>query len=869
MVRRSLDDAVRSGAPALAGCHAAERLLLRVTADVHATPATIGIVGRGGTGKSALLDALDGVFTEAGLCVRRCTGRSPGGGLDGHKPDDVLLVDDAQWLDAEALRALVHFAEQAGAAGPHLAVAHRPWPRSKALAALDTALARYRPLVVLDHLDRAAVAERAMALLGTPADVGLLDVLCDWTGGLPAHVDSLATALLDEGQVRSGRLGGAPRMPAAMVEMVRAQLDQLDPEARSVLAATSLDAPVDEGLLSALLGIEPAGIVQSVEAVQAAGLMRTDGRIALVVRHAIRRLTPLVTRRTLQERLAGLIVDRGGSILTAGRHLLGTGASGTRAAGLLEGAGDEALTESPELARSLFDQAVQAGAPAETLAARRAEAAAFAGDLDAALGLADRTVTDPHIPDRARGVRVAAAVLAHRGLLARSAQLYRSLAGQPDGDQAALCHLLSVPCLLGTGSLEQATQALTVGDGQTTGPPSLLADAVTLTARGAHQTVTGPATVALSTLVQAASLLESSHRPVLLPDTPAALAAVVAHHSGDFDVADSVLGRAITAGVGEPAMAARHRLLQGWTALRRGHGRLARTGLDLARSLADTKRGAKRGRLEPRDELYAAALEIGLARRQGDLDGLTAAWPRAREALMCHPVDLFVLQPLGELTAGAARLGELGWIQSFVDDAWSLLDRLGDPPLWSAPMRWYALQSAIAADDLTAARHHADVLDVMDGAGAHSGHAQALTAAAHTWTHILAGDIDTAEIEASARRLHAAGLAWEASRLAGAGAIRARDRTETRALLGYARSLQAADLVQAAPSGAATLSEREREVASFVLAGLTYKQIGAQLFISAKTVEHHVARIRQRLGATTRAELLAQLRILSAQPETP
>ncbi|MGH3924744.1 MAG: helix-turn-helix domain-containing protein, partial [Pseudonocardiaceae bacterium] len=64
-------------------------------------------------------------------------------------------------------------------------------------------------------------------------------------------------------------------------------------------------------------------------------------------------------------------------------------------------------------------------------------------------------------------------------------------------------------------------------------------------------------------------------------------------------------------------------------------------------------------------------------------------------------------------------------------------------------------------------------------------------------------------------------------------------------------------------------SEREREVASLVLAGLTYKQIGAQLFISAKTVEHHVARIRQRLGATTRAELLAQLRTLSAQPETP
>jgi len=47
-----------------------------------------------------------------------------------------------------------------------------------------------------------------------------------------------------------------------------------------------------------------------------------------------------------------------------------------------------------------------------------------------------------------------------------------------------------------------------------------------------------------------------------------------------------------------------------------------------------------------------------------------------------------------------------------------------------------------------------------------------------------------------------------------------------------------------------------------VLEGLTYKQIGERLFISAKTVEHHVARMRQRLGSTTRSELLAHLRMI-------
>jgi DNA-binding CsgD family transcriptional regulator len=57
------------------------------------------------------------------------------------------------------------------------------------------------------------------------------------------------------------------------------------------------------------------------------------------------------------------------------------------------------------------------------------------------------------------------------------------------------------------------------------------------------------------------------------------------------------------------------------------------------------------------------------------------------------------------------------------------------------------------------------------------------------------------------------------------------------------------------------LSDREREVAELILTGLTYRQIGERLFISAKTVEHHVARMRQRLDVTSRDELFAQLRM--------
>ena len=80
------------------------------------------------------------------------------------------------------------------------------------------------------------------------------------------------------------------------------------------------------------------------------------------------------------------------------------------------------------------------------------------------------------------------------------------------------------------------------------------------------------------------------------------------------------------------------------------------------------------------------------------------------------------------------------------------------------------------------------------------------------------------------------------------------------AMLRAPRSGAALQGVGAALRYRGVLSEREQTVAQHVVDGLTHKEIGAQLYISPKTVEHHVAKIRQKLGATTRAEMLAALR---------
>ncbi|HZV51595.1 MAG TPA: LuxR C-terminal-related transcriptional regulator [Candidatus Dormibacteraeota bacterium] len=84
--------------------------------------------------------------------------------------------------------------------------------------------------------------------------------------------------------------------------------------------------------------------------------------------------------------------------------------------------------------------------------------------------------------------------------------------------------------------------------------------------------------------------------------------------------------------------------------------------------------------------------------------------------------------------------------------------------------------------------------------------------------------------------------------LAGMGARPAADRAA--ALL---RSLGQA--VPPRPASAATLSRREREVARLVSLGLSNDRIAAQLFLSRRTVEHHVSSILRKLDASTRAEI--------------
>jgi DNA-binding CsgD family transcriptional regulator len=825
---------------ALAGSPVARRLL-------REAPERLGrldVVGPAGTGKSVLLHALADVMERAGHTVLREL-PEPGRAVDARA---ALLVDDAHRLSPADLTRLTTLA--GGEVGV-LVVAHRPWPRPDGMSALGAALAVPRAPLVLGALDRSGVQARVVHVLGDraprPSDA-VIDLVLTQTGGHPALVDRMLAALIELGGADPTRWRWDPsRPPSSLLAQLGYGVHRLPDGVRDLLRVRALGAPLEPDLLVPVLGVaDPAALDELVEAARAEGLLTAEGAPIPLVSAAVLERTPPATRLEMRRALAERELERGGNVLAAARRLLGTGVSGARVAGVFTAAGDESLRTGLPGADELYGAAVAAGAPAVELASRRAEAALRSGDLDLALTQADQVLSaagQVRTADLAQAATVAAAVLAHRGMLARSAAVYRFL-GARMGREA-------VPALIGTGALDEARAVLAAP--LPNQPPTLLAGAEELMAHGLVNSVTGSPTAALSELTRAAVLLESSHRAALLPDTPAALAALTAVQCGELDVAQSVLERATRVRLGGRAMAVRHRLLLGWIALLRGATAAARAALtDLAA-------------LEPRDEFVAAALEVAIARRTGDLAALMPAWARAREAIVRHPVDLFVLQQLGELAIAAARLRETSWIRPHLDEAAALLDRLGNPAVWAAPLHWAGLQAAIVAESREEATRRAAA---VVAAGGGNRYAAALAAAAPHWVAMLDAEVDADAVEKAARGLHAVGLTWEGGRLAGQAAIRTRDRKAMSALLGCARALQSSGpapdelptVAEPEEADDGPLSDREREVAALVLEGLTYKQIGERLFISAKTVEHHVARMRQRLGSGSRGELFAHLR---------
>jgi DNA-binding CsgD family transcriptional regulator len=799
------------------------------------------LVGVGGSGKSALLADLADAYRSTGVETRLARSEFDLKDLSAFR---AVLIDDAHTLPEPAYeRVLRHWNEHDG----DLVVAYRPWPVAPGLRRLVSALGEQRPPVVLGPLGPAEVLAYAGRSLRGPVQMEEVEKILAATGGMAWLVNRMV------GTMRTTGLGADDVFGSVSLQ-VGHEIEHLDAGLRDLLLASAVGFDLSGDAVPPVLNGSPAEGDAIVSEAVACGLMMHDGTIVPLVRAGLLAVTPAYRVRPLQRALVDTLLAGGHSLNDVARELARTGLRHPHVARALESTADDALAVEPELAAELYEEATAAGADTLSTAARRAQSAAQGGDLDRAGAIVEELLSHENPPDLVRAVDVGASVWAQRGMLSRGADLYRWAGAERLGSSAPLAAV----AMVGSGDAEGAEHMLAAGARH--GSPTSLAVTSALMADGLWESLRGQSTRALWMLVRASDTFSANGAAAPVPELPAVLAALVAVNTGELAVAESVVEDALRGHQGGPAAAPRLQLMRAWVAMLRDRPDDARAALHEAD-----------GDLVPRDEMFRTALEVGLARRSDDAAGLVRAWARARASLLHFPVDLFSLLPLGELLMAAARLHEESRLEPHLADAWQLLDRLGQPSVWAAPLHWCGVQAAILTGQPARLAPHARGLVT---AAATNPYAAALAAAGRVWVRVLSADVDVAAVERAAEGLSAVGLTWDGARLAGHAAARAPDRADMARLLACARDLHPSAAVRqpedtTPPSGIPVgvvdetgLSAREQEVARLVLAGKTYREIGETIFISPRTAEHHIARIRRRLGVETRAEMLTRLRAL-------
>ena len=811
-----------------------------------AEPIKILVSGGIGTGKSSVLAMVRSALRSADVPVMT---RAPRAGDD---QDAAIVIDDAHLLADEELDRL---AERVSNPGSTVVVAAEPLTQQPALRALLTALERENPVISLGSLTPPEVAEAAAQTIGGHPPTEVVRALMVSTAGLPFLLrPALSAAVSPNGEPAANAIVQAAKY--ALIERLR----RVDEPVLDTLLVSSLSPELGPDDVAAALRLNADDAQRLVDRARASGLIEPSHSQAFLqsVHLSVAQIIGAARHHDIEIALLRSQIELTTLSSDLALQMADHGLRDDRLANALADLATQHRNQ-PARAAKLYRAAAEAGATA--ISARLADALAMTGDCTTAGRLTDELLASDDAAERAAAVRIAASIAVHDGSAAQAADLFRWLGPYPDAFVSAANAIVSIAA----GDAQAARAALST---ESAGPPTSTARAAHSLAEGMLLSLDQPFPVAVARLGQ--SITSEQQQPGVAPDSPAALVALAALHGGDPVRARSVIGRAVRAGSEDDVFSAhRHRLLLGWVRMQDGQ---------LGSAVADAA-SVSGASLHRRDALWAAALNTAIARRSGDGGAVQKHWYAAMEVLAEYSVDLFSLLPLGELWVAAARMRQVDRLQHTLDEAFALLASLGDPVLWSVPLHWAGVHAGILANSPEAVAPHGHALTAAAG---HSTFAKALAGAGRTWLRVLANHVDIDEVTSAARSLSQFGLTWDATRLAGQAALQTPDGRVSGAMLQLARDLKLTTAVDdgpgvesapaaSAPTGSprqqsSRLSDREREVAELLLLGMPYRDIGSQLFISAKTVEHHVARIRRRLGAESRSEMLSMLRAMLATP---
>ncbi len=255
-----------------------------------------------------------------------------------------------------------------------------------------------------------------------------------------------------------------------------------------------------------------------------------------------------------------------------------------------------------------------------------------------------------------------------------------------------------------------------------------------------------------------------------------------------------------------------------------------------------------------RDRLLWACLCAGLALRSGNTTQLREAWRSTEPIFLQASLSWLFGELLEDVLVVGTKLGATQRVEAIQATLRHQSSALKSN-IHSSNALWRDLQLALTANDLPAIGKTVHSLTQSD---ADNQLVMLRQQAAVYWKQVVSKTLPTVEdLLLCADRFCAIADPWQGSRLLGQAALLVENSKDAKKLLERARSVTtelAADPTN--DFAAFGLSERETDVAKSMIEGNTYKQIGAQLFISPKTVEHHVAKIKQKLKAKNRAEML-------------
>lgn len=714
---------------------------------------------------------------------------------------ELLILDDFQWMTDECADAIISRANDVAIWG-----ARRPFPNSGPVSVLGEILSEVGQPTRLGLLDLEGSGVRLAKLLERPANNSLVEVAHTWTGGSPA----LLRDLVDLGDLALLGEDDAPMAPD-LVEQVVARVRQLGPEGHGLARLLAFDPELT--MDDAAGALDPSLVAADAErSLRASGLLDSEGRLVRLVAMCV------ATDFTADDRqaLRGDVIQSlaATDAVAAARHLAGSEASNPT---LILEAARQLCDVEPAEAQSLLGTLKKA-----TLEPQDQRLLAL---LTLRLGL------DEFNDVVERGIAEAAEYFDDLALIRELRSLRWPLAAQRN------------PTTLAGEQLHQLASMLV---GQDAAPPtddgSLIGgiiDAIGLVGQG-------NAAQGFSRLAGLADNFVSSDRVETgLGLTPHLLGALVGLLVGDQQGAATLLDEAVDQRVGGRAEHDAAVAVSAFARMRMGD---YATAVELVKAEG-----------EPRDfrlRLVRAALNAGLARRSGDTTRMRHAWLEA-DAVLARPTASWLLSDLlGELLLVGAKLGDDRRVDEVVAELEQQVATQPAATPGAVSVTWLRFQLAVQRADRGQASAEATNLA---GLAPDDRRSAARVQAAPLWVLAMDGEADVDELIAVATELGDCGDSWEGSRLLGQGALDHPDSTAARRLLEAARGLSVdlADVETGDGLMALGLSEREAEVAQLVVNGKTYKEIGAQLFISPKTVEHHVARSRQKLGATSRAEFLA------------